>query len=661
MANITNFLWKVEEGVENPGVGRPSKGPVYRNIQSKHSLATPKPGVTTWVSFSETVKRSPNNNMLGHREIVDGKAGKYVWQTYQEVYDEVLHLGSALRAAGVPPKGRCGVYGANSPEWMKALQACSGQSISIVPLYDTLGADAVEFIIKHAEVSIAFVQQSKLPAILKTFPNVSSILKTIVSFGEFSEEQTETAKKQGVTTYSWKEFMELGVKNPSEFTTPTPEDISTIMYTSGTSGDPKGVILTHECLTSVVAGLDSFFNDGPIKFADEEAVYFSFLPLAHSFDRALEELFVSKGSSIGYWQCDVRILLEDMAELKPTFLGSVPRVLDRIYQGIQAKTSNAGVLQKRLFDIGYKHKLIWMQRGYKHTEASPLFDMLIFSKVRQSLGGRLQMIVSGGAPLAKHVEEFLSVVTCASIVQGYGLTETCAGSFIAVPNVISMKGNVGPPLPNIEVCLESIPEMNYDALASTQQGEVCIRGKTVFKGYHKRDDLTCEAVIDGWFHTGDVGEWQPDGSLKIIDRKKNIFKLSQGEYVAVENLENIFGLSPVIDTIWVYGNSLESVLVAVVIPNKDLLETWAKENGEEGNYEALCQRPKAKEFIINELNAVAKKSKLRGFEYIKLVHLESEPFTIERNLMTPTFKLKRPELLKCYKETLNGLYASLKK
>jgi long-chain acyl-CoA synthetase len=226
---------------------------------------------------------------------------------------------------------------------------------------------------------------------------------------------------------------------------------------------------------------------------------------------------------------------------------------------------------------------------------------------------------------------------------------------------MQMLGTVGPPLEHTEVRLESVPEMEYDALGNTPRGEVCIRGKTLFSGYYKREDLLKEVMIDGWFHTGDIGELQPDGSLKIIDRKKNIFKLSQGEYVAVENLENIYGLVPDFDMIWVYGNSFESCLVAVVNPNEQALKRWAENNGINGqDFAALCANPEAKKYILGELAKLAKEKKLKGFEFIKAVHLEPVQFDIERDLLTPTFKKKRPQMLKYYQTVIDDLYKSTK-
>ncbi|KAJ7525288.1 hypothetical protein O6H91_17G044000 [Diphasiastrum complanatum] len=660
MTEIKNWLLKVEEGEEGLD-GRPSVGPTYRSYYAKDGFSKCPEGIhTCWDIFSHSVKKFPGNKFLGRREILNGKAGRYIWQTYKEVYDQVLQIGSAMRAVGMEPRDRCGVYGANCPEWMMTLEACNGHSIYCVPLYDTLGENAVEFIIGHAEVSIAFVQEAKLPAILKCLPKCAPILKTVVSFGAISNEQKVQAETVGVTAYSWEDFLELGRKHSMDPTPPKEEDICTIMYTSGTTGDPKGVLLTNQNIVNCIAGVDHLLSSfGEVM--DDKDVYLSFLPLAHIFDRAVEEFFIYKGSSIGFWQGDVKLLVDDIAELKPTLFAGVPRVFERVYSGIQTKTAQAGGLKKAIFDFGYKHKLQWLKRGCKQDKASPLFDMLVFNKVKQGLGGRVRVVLSGAAPLAQHVEEFLRVVTCAYVVQGYGLTETCAASFITIPDVMTMQGTVGPPMPNIEVRLESVPELNYDARGKVARGEICIRGKTVFVGYHKRKDLTEEVLVDNWFHTGDIGEWQADGALKIIDRKKNIFKLSQGEYVAVENLENIYGLCSAIDSIWVYGNSFESVLVAVVVPNTDVLLRWARDDGEAGDFETLCESPKAKEFIIKELNIVAKKNGLKGFEYIKGVHLEPRQFDVERDLLTPTFKKKRSQLLKYYKGVIDDLYQSVRK
>ncbi|KAJ0986188.1 hypothetical protein J5N97_004544 [Dioscorea zingiberensis] len=640
--------------------GRPSIGPVYRSAFAKDGFPPPVPGVENcWDVFRLSVEKYPENRMLGRREIVDGKAGKYVWMTYKEVFDVVMKVGASLRFCGVEQGGRCGIYGANCPEWVISMEACNAHGIYCVPLYDTLGAGAVEFIICHAEIEVTFVEEKKIDEVLKTLPNSSKFLKTLVSFGKVTPEQRGEVDKFGLAVYSWDEFLLLGNDHQFDLPINKKSDICTIMYTSGTTGDPKGVLISNESITTLISGVVRLLDCVNEQLSDKD-VYISYLPLAHIFDRVIEEMFIFCGASIGFWRGDVKLLVEDIGELKPTIFCAVPRVLDRIFTGLQDKISSGGFLKSTLFNLGFKYKLYNMEKGTKHEEAAKIVDKIVFNKVKQGLGGNVRLILSGAAPLATHVEEFLRVVTCAHVLQGYGLTETCAGTFVSLPNELSMLGTVGPPVPNVDVCLESVPEMNYDALAAVPRGEICVRGKTLFSGYYKRDDLTKEVMIDGWFHTGDVGEWQPNGSLKIIDRKKNIFKLSQGEYVAVENLENIYGLVPALDSIWVYGNSFESFLVAIINPNKQALEHWAEANGVTGDFDALCGNPKAKEYIIGELAKIGKAKKLKGFEFIKAVHLDPVPFDMDRDLLTPTYKKKRPQLLKYYKSVIDELYKSTK-
>ncbi|XP_044477722.1 long chain acyl-CoA synthetase 4-like [Mangifera indica] len=658
--SLESYIVEVE-GAKEARDGKPSIGPVYRSIFAKNGFPDPMNGMEScWDAFRISVEKNPNNPMLGHREIVNGEAGKYVWRTYKEVYDLVIKVGNAIRSCGVEERGKCGIYGANCPEWIISMEACNAHGIYCVPLYDTLGAGAVEFIICHSEVSIAFVEEKKISELLKTFPNTTKYLKTMVSFGKVTPEQREEVEKYGLAMYSWDEFLQLGENKQFDLPGKKKSDICTIMYTSGTTGDPKGVMISNESIVHFIAGV-KLLLERVNESVTAKDVYLSYLPLAHIFDRAIEELFIAHGAAIGFWRGDVKLLLEDIGELKPTIFCAVPRVLDRIYSGLNQKISNGSLLKKALFNVAYSYKFSNLRKGHRTAEASPITDKIVFDKVKQAFGGRVRLILSGAAPLSAHVEAFLRVVACAHVLQGYGLTETCAGTFVSLPNEISMLGTVGPPVPNVDICLESVPEMGYDALSSTPRGEVCVQGKTLFSGYYKREDLTNEVMVDGWFHTGDIGEWQPNGSLKLIDRKKNIFKLSQGEYVAVENLENIYSLVPGIDSLWVYGNSFESFLVAIVNPNKVALEQWAAENGVAGDFNSLCENPMAKEYILGELTRVGKVKKLKGFEFIKAVHLDPEPFDMERDLLTPTYKKKRPQLQKYYQCAIDNMYKNVNK
>ncbi|KAG9145075.1 hypothetical protein Leryth_018365 [Lithospermum erythrorhizon] len=657
---IDKYIVEVEPGKEAKN-GKPSIGPVYRSVFAKDGVPPSVDGLEScWDIFRMSAEKYPNNRMLGRMEVVDGKPGKYVWMTYKEVYERVIILGNAIRSLGIEEGSPCGIYGANCSEWIIAMEACNAHGLFCVPLYDTLGAGAVEFIICHSEVQIAFVEEKKIAELIMTFPGATKYLKNIVSFGEVSPQQKKEVEKFGAAIYSWNDFLSLGKDKHFDLPKKKKSDICTIMYTSGTTGDPKGVMLSNNSILTLRDSVKRILENVNVALHEKD-VYLSYLPLAHVFDRVIEECFINHGASIGFWRGDAKLIVEDLAELKPTIFCAVPRVLERIHTGLQQKIAAGGFLKSTLFNFAYAFKLGNMKKGRKQSEAATMFDRIVFSKIKEGLGGNVRIILSGAAPLASHVEEFFRVVSCAHVLQGYGLTETCAGSFVSLPDRMDMLSTVGPPVPNVDVCLESIPEMGYDALSSSRPcGEICIRGNTLFSGYFKREDLTKEVLVDGWFHTGDVGEWQSNGSLKIIDRKKNIFKLSQGEYVAVENLENAYGLVSVIDSIWVYGNSFESYLVAVVNLNKQAIEQWGEENEIAGDFNSLCTNPKVKQYVLGELTKTGKQKKFKGYEFIKAVHLDPVPFDLERDLITPTYKKKRPQLLKHYQKVIDEMYKNLK-
>ncbi|KAG0489001.1 hypothetical protein HPP92_007812 [Vanilla planifolia] len=652
------YTLRVEESTAEDDK-KPSAGSVYRSIYARNS--TLHPGIESpWCLFCRSVETFPKKQMLGRRQVIDDKATPYVWQTYQQVFGEAVKVGFAIRRSGLNSGDRAGIYGSNSPEWIIAMEACNSQGICYVPLYDTLGVHATEFIINHAELHIVFVQESKIPSILIHLPRCSTFLRTIVSFGMVTGDQKKEAEQFGVNCFSWKDFMALGVSS-SELPPKSKDEICTIMYTSGTTGEPKGVVLTNKAILASVLDTDYLLQKTD-RVVNEEDFYLSYLPLAHVFDQIMEIYCIFKGASIGFWQGDPRRLMEDIQELKPTIFCGVPRIYDRIYAGINQKIQSAGLLSRLLFEYAYQHKLSNLKKGMKQEEASVFFDKLVFNKIKQGLGGRVRLMISGAAPIPTQVEEFLRVTSCSVFVQGYGLTECCGGCFTAIANVFPMVGTVGVPIPTLEARLESVPEMNYDALSSSSpRGEICLRGPTLFSGYHKRQDLTNEALVDGWLHTGDIGEWQPNGAMKIIDRKKNIFKLSQGEYVAVESIESAYNQCPLVSSIWVYGSSFEPFLVAVAVPERKPLDVWATTNQiKTGSFEELCKHQKAKSYILDELNATGRKHQLKGFEMLKAVHLEPRPFDVERELVTPTFKLKRPQLLHYYKDEIDKLYREAK-
>jgi len=421
------------------------------------------------------------------------------------------------------------------------------------------------------------------------------------------------------------------------------------MYTSGTTGVPKGVMLSNGNMVAAVA--NSYFAGFDINSND---CYVSYLPLAHIYEMLVMTVCLHFGASVGFFRGDVNLLVEDIQTLKPTLLFGVPRVFNRIYDKITS-TLNANFTQRTLFNMAYNSKLSQIQSTGDDT--APVWNKLLFSKMAALLGGRVRLLVSGSAPLAPNVQDFLRVCFCCKVVQGYGLTETCAVG--AASNIDDFTaGHVGAPSVSCEIKLVDVPEMGYTSATKPQRGEICIRGPIVFKGYYKMPEKTAEDLErNGWFHTGDVGEWQPNGVLKIIDRKKNIFKLAQGEYVAAEYLETVFIRSKLVAQIFVYGDSFKNYLVAVVVPDPDQLTQWAASQGIKGDLVTLCKDDRVKKHIYTSLEKVADRAKLKGFEHVKNIHVEPEAWTIDNNLLTPTMKAKRPELTKHYKPVLERLYA----
>jgi len=616
---------------------------------------------TLYDMFFASVARNPNNECLGWRtKNADGSAGEFQFLSYAQVAEQVNQIASGMAAIGASPQKKIGIFGANSPSWMMTMQACNRMSNMCVPLYDSLGENAVEYIVDHAECTCVFLSSDKFPQLVKALDKITGPLKTIVYWGTSNPGAHQAVKDKGLALYSLEEFKKMGAEKPAEPVPPSPEDLSTIMYTSGTTGDPKGVMLSHRAIVGAVTNAATYLKRNNLEFSPPDRLL-SYLPLAHIFDRVIEEWFLSLGCAIGYWQGDVGKLVDDIAALKPAMFFGVPRVFDRIYSRIDSQIKNGGLLTRALFHWGYQRKLYFMQQGFKQSEASPFCDKLLFSKIAARLGGKVKAVVSGGAPLAPHVEEFLRVTMCAPVAQGYGLTETCAVSFVSSVDFFDQSATVGPPCPLTELQLESVPELNYDATTEEEpKGEILIRSANNFSGYYKAQDKTDEVLDkDGFFHTGDIGCLTKSGGLQIIDRKKNIFKLGQGEYVAVEKLELAYKKCPLVDQVWVYGNSFKNTLVAVVVPNMHALKPWAESNGISGDDHAVCANPKVKEHVLKELVATGRAEKLKGFEIIKNIHLDTEPFSIEDDTLTPTFKLKRPQLLKKYKQQVDAMYKAM--
>ncbi|RLN96460.1 hypothetical protein BBJ28_00020152 [Nothophytophthora sp. Chile5] len=588
------------------------------------------------------------------RRVVDeatGQAGGYEWFTYQEVKTRMEHVASGLTAAcGLQRQDKVGVFSKNQLEWCLVGHACDRMSLVLVPLYDTLGPDAVPFIVNHTELIVLFCGRKQFDVVMDCIASCPT-LKIVVQFEPISEAQRQLAASKNVELRSLDELELLGQAEPRAADPPLPTDVSTLCYTSGTTGDPKGVVLLQRNYAYVVRQM---CNRTAVFSSD---VHISYLPLAHVFERVVLGVLHAHGSSIGFYQGDLLRLMDDLAELKPTVFVSAPRLFNRVYDKITQGVAAAGGLKKLLFDRALSAKLAGLSGGYK-THA--LWDALVFSKVRLVLGGRVRLIFSGSAPLSAEVKEFMKVVFCCDVAEGYGLSETAAAVTVGAVDM-PMGAHVGSPVMYAQVQLEDVVEMGYTSRDKPRpRGEILVRGPMVFAGYYRDLEKTREAIDErGWFHTGDIGCWNADGTLSIVDRKKNIFKLSQGEYVAVEKIENVYTKSKYVAQLFAYGDSLQSCLVGIVVPDPEMAEAWAQERGLVGANATGAQvvgHPEFQKTVLEDMASVAKAAELRGFEVIKNVHFHPEPFSLEDGLITPTFKLKRPQLKTFFQAQITQLY-----
>ncbi|XP_076008078.1 long-chain-fatty-acid--CoA ligase 5 [Genypterus blacodes] len=606
---------------------------------------------TLYEVFQRGMKVSGNGRCLGYRK----KGKPYQWLKYKQVADRAEHLGSGLLHRGLKPNSDTfiGIFAQNRPEWIIGELACYTYSMVAVPLYDTLGPEALVFIIDRAEISTVLCDnQSKAETLLQNREKGESpVLKTIVIMDAFGSELVERGSKCGVDVLSMAAVEVLGENNPQPPVPPKPEDLSIICFTSGTTGNPKGAMLTHENVVSDAAGVLKTFETSVVPNVDDVSI--SFLPLAHMFERVVQTAVYGAGAKVGFFQGDIRLLPDDMKALQPTIFPVVPRLLNRVYDKVQSEAATP--FKKWLLNFAVDRKYAEVKEGIIRNNS--IWDKLIFHKVQASLGGRVRLMVTGAAPISPPVLNFLRASLGCQIFEAYGQTECTAGCTFTMPGDAT-SGHVGVPLPCNYVKLLDVEEMNY--FASNGEGEVCIKGKNVFKGYLKDPERTAEALDeDGWLHTGDIGKWLPSGVLKIIDRKKNIFKLAQGEYIAPEKIENVYGRSGPVSQVFVHGDSLQSCLLAIVVPDPDELPKLAKTLGCQGSIEELCKNTEIKKAILSDMTKLGKEAGLKSFEQVKDVHLHPEQFTIENGLLTPTLKAKRAELKVLFQPQIEKLYSNI--
>ncbi|KAJ1933347.1 medium-chain fatty acid-CoA ligase faa2, partial [Linderina macrospora] len=407
-------------------------------------------------------------------------------------------------------------------------------------------------------------------------------------------------------------------------------------------------MILHRNLEFVQKSLKALFD------IDGEVVALSYLPLAHIYERFVEIFIMSVGGQIGFFS-NILNVVADMQTLKPSMFMSVPRLLNRIFDSVAAITIYAPGIRGAIARRAVADKVANMQAGKGNTHT--VWDRVVFKKVRDILGGNVQLINTGSAPIEKKVLEFLRVAFCCHVSEGWGQTESTGYGIVTVKGeTVGLR--VGIPQYGVEVKLMDIPDMDYLVTDKPfPRGELMVRGGLVFGGYYKDQEKTDQTILEGgWLATGDVAQFNADGTISIIDRKKSIFKLSQGEYIAPENLENIFTNNLLILQMFVHGDSLQSTLVSVIVPDPDKFVPWARKiignNG--ASFEELCKSLQVTTAMHKVIMEDAKRAKLQGYEIPKALKLEHRPFDIEGNqILTPTFKLKRNVAAEYYRKDID--------
>ncbi|XP_075214813.1 acyl-CoA synthetase long-chain [Lycorma delicatula] len=660
-------------------VNKDEKSITYRSLDGpkevhRHMLAN---GINTMEKmFLYVVKQFPQKHCLGTREIIaeedevqpNGRIfkkyvmGEYKWRTYSEVNMLATNFGRGLRELGHKPKQNIVIFAETRAEWMIAAHGCFKQNIPVVTIYATLGEDAIAHGINETEVTVVITTHDLLPK-FKNILHKTRNVQTLIYMEDQLKKADTSGFKDDVEIIPFQTVIQKGATSQIENVPPTEEDIAIIMYTSGSTGVPKGVLLTHQNMMSTMGA----FSDS-VSILDDD-VFLGFLPLAHVFELLAESVCLLCGVSIGYstplTMIDSSSKIKrgtkgDASVLHPTCLTAVPLILDRIYKGVYDKISKASPFKKALFEFAFNYKRQWMKRGF----TTPFIDRLVFQQTRQLMGGKLRLILTGGAPLSPDTHELIKVCLCDLVIQGYGLTETCSCATV-MDCYDRTTGRAGNPATVCDIRLVDWDEGNYRVTDKPfPRGEIVIGGDNISPGYYKNPEKTKEDffVEDGrrWFKTGDIGEIHPDGVFKIIDRKKDLVKLQAGEYVSLGKVEAELKTCPVVENICVYGDASKDYTVALVVPNPSHLKATAARLGHnpEMSFEKLCADPSIEKAVLAELADHGKKCKLEKFEIPAAVKLCTEVWSPDMGLVTAAFKLKRKDIQERYQHEINRMYAS---
>ncbi|KAK2573758.1 Long-chain-fatty-acid--CoA ligase 4 [Acropora cervicornis] len=657
-------------------------GAPYRCVERFDSLATSLyDGVYTMDQlFNRAVNLYPYRKCLGTREVLreedevqaNGRVfkkvvcGEYSWLTYAQVDARAKAFGRGLAVLGQQTKENIVIFSETKADWMICAQGCFAQNFPIVTVYATLGDEALVHALNETEVRFIITDGSllgKLSALTDELPK----LEHVVFIGNMVKKSAMRGFSRRINIHSMQEVEEIGESDEnSSFVRkgPSPDDIAVIMYTSGSTGLGKGVLISHGALMAGLAGLTSRVQPG----VSEKDIYVGYLPLAHVLELMAETMMLAHGACIGY---SSPLTLSDQASkikkgskgdvsvLRPTLMTAVPVIMDRIRHNVMEKVKEGPRLLQVFFSFAYSYKLKQLKLGYD----TPLLNKFIFSKMQNLLGGRVRQIISGGAPLSEDTQYFMNVCFCCPVGQGYGLTETCAAATL-MHVWDRTTGRVGPPIISTEIKLVDWEEGNYTKHDKPYpRGEIVIGGPSVTSGYYKNPEKTAESYeVDRngqrWFHTGDIGELHPDGCLKIIDRKKDIVKLQAGEYVSLGKVEAALSHSQYIEVVCIYAQSSHSYVVCLAVPRPKQLKALAASLGVmTDEWVQLCKNKAITEAVLKDLHALGKAKRLEKFEIPQRLTLVSEQWTPDTELVTASLKLKRMNITAHYREVLEAMYS----